>query len=48
MSYYTHQLAESLSGSDKGPSGPSFIPEQFQYMQAQVGPVGARGPSGTF
>lgn len=32
-----------MAGSDKGPS---FHPEQFQYMQASTGPVGARGPPG--
>jgi hypothetical protein len=46
MSYYTQQLAEQLGGSDKGPSGPSFLPEHFQYMQASTGPVGQRGPQG--
>jgi hypothetical protein len=40
LSFYTQQLAEQLGGSDKGPSGPSFLPENFQYMQAAVGPVG--------
>jgi hypothetical protein len=34
---YTRQLAEQIGGSDKGPS---FVPENFQYMQAAVGPVG--------
>lgn len=47
MSYYTQQLAEQLGGSDKGPSGPSFLPEHFQYMQASTGPVGQRGPQGS-
>lgn len=46
MTFYSRQLADVLSSSDKGPSGPSFIPDQFQYLQAQVGPVGARGPPG--
>ena len=40
LSFYTQQLAEQLGGSDKGPSGPSFLPENFQYMQAAVGPIG--------
>lgn len=46
MTFYSRQLADVLSSSDKGPSGPSFIPDQFQYLQAQVGPVGARGAPG--
>ncbi len=28
-----------MGGSDKGPS---FVPENFQYMQAAVGPVGEK------
>jgi hypothetical protein len=32
-----------MGGSDKGPS---FTPENFQYMQASTGPVGPRGPQG--
>lgn len=43
LSLYTRQLAEQMSGGDKGPS---FVPESFQYMQAAVGPVGQRGPQG--
>lgn len=46
LSFYSQQLAEQLGGSDKGPSGPSFLPEHFQYMQASTGPVGQRGPQG--
>lgn len=46
MTLYSRQLADVLSSSDKGPSGPSFIPDQFQYLQAQVGPAGVRGPPG--
>lgn len=48
MTYYSRQLADVLSSSDKGPSSgsSSFLPDQFQYLQAQVGPVGARGPPG--
>lgn len=45
-SYYARQLADVLSSSDKGPSAPAFLPEQFQYLQAQVGPVGPRGSTG--
>lgn len=37
MSFYARQLAEQMGGSDKGPN---FVPENFQYMQAAVGPVG--------
>lgn len=47
MTFYSRQLADVLSSSDKGPSGPSFIPDQFQYLQAQVGPVGPRGATGS-
>lgn len=43
ISYYSQQLAAQNEGSDKGPS---FVPEQFQYMQAASGPVGPRGPQG--
>lgn len=45
-SYYARQLADVLSSSDKGPSAPAFLPEQFQYLQAQIGPVGPRGSTG--
>lgn len=47
MTLYSQQLADVLSSSDKGPSGPSFLPDQFQYLQAQVGPAGARGAPGS-
>lgn len=43
LSYYAQQLADQMGGSDKGPT---FDPNQFQYMQASVGPVGQRGPQG--
>lgn len=46
MTHYSRQLADVLANTDKGPSGPSFLPDQFQYLQAQVGPVGARGATG--
>lgn len=39
LSFYTNQLQEAMSGSEKGPS---FVPENFQYMQASTGPVGPR------
>jgi hypothetical protein len=45
LSYYAQQLADQMGGSDKGPT---FDPNQFQYMQASVGPVGQRGPQGKF
>lgn len=41
LTYFTQQLQDSMAGSDKGPG-----PDNFQYMQAQVGPVGPRGPPG--
>lgn len=37
---FINQLQQA-SGGEKGPS-----PDPFSYMQAQVGPVGARGPPG--
>lgn len=43
LRYYASQLTD-VSGSDKGPSGVSYMPEQYQYLQAQTGPVGPRGP----
>lgn len=43
LSLYYQQLALSQSGADKGPSG-GDVP--FQYITAQVGPVGPRGPPG--
>lgn len=46
LRYYASQLTD-VSGSDKGPSGMSYMPEQYQYMQAaQTGPSGPRGPPG--
>lgn len=44
VSAYLQQLAHSQQTS--GDKGPSSFPEPFQYMQAQVGPIGARGPPG--
>lgn len=43
MNYYSNQFVES-GGSDKGPS---FVPEQFQYMQASTGPRGVTGQIGS-
>lgn len=41
--YYNRQMADHLASNEKGPT---FLPDQYQYLQAQVGPVGARGPVG--
>lgn len=43
--YYAGQLTD-VSGGDKGPSGVPYLPEQYQYLQAQSGPVGPRGHPG--
>jgi len=43
-------LALSQANEDKGPIGvaaPLYGPEALSYIQAQVGPVGPRGPPGT-
>lgn len=42
LSAYYQQLALTQANQDKGPA----YPEPFQYLQAQVGPIGARGPPG--
>lgn len=36
-------MNEQMAGQEKGPT---YMPEQFQYMQASVGPVGPRGSPG--
>lgn len=50
VSHYYQQLALSQAGQDKGPTGgaaPFYAgPDAFSYLQAQVGPVGPRGPPG--
>lgn len=38
----------SQAGADKGPTGSAYAPDQFQYLQAQVGPVGPRGSPGEY
>lgn len=38
---FFNQLATSQGGGDKGPA-----PDPFQYLQAEVGPVGPRGQPG--
>lgn len=50
VSAYYHQLALSQSTNDKGPTGLGYgvSPDAFQYLHAQVGPVGPRGPPGKF
>lgn len=46
LSVYYQQLALANAGNDKGPTGDSYPPEPFHYLQAQVGPVGPRGLPG--
>lgn len=36
-------MLQEFQGGQKGPS-----PDPFSYMQAQVGPVGPRGPPGLY
>lgn len=38
----------SQAGADKGPTGSAYAPDHFQYLQAQVGPVGPRGSPGMY
>lgn len=48
---YYQQLALSQASDDKGPTGAAASlyggPEAYGYIQAQIGPVGPRGPPGT-
>lgn len=48
MAYYASHLTDVASNQEKGPitAGMSYMPEQYQYMQAQSGPIGPRGPPG--
>lgn len=48
LSYYASQLTDVTLNQEKGPitAGMSYMPEQYQYLQAQVGPTGPRGPPG--
>lgn len=46
MTYYSQQMADLYGSNDKGPNAPMYGPDNFQYVQAQVGPVGQRGASG--
>lgn len=49
LAYYASQLTDVASNQEKGPitAGMSYLPEQYQYLQAQVGPAGVRGPPGS-
>lgn len=48
LSYYASHLTSVNSNSDKGPSDAiPYMPEQYQYLQAQAGAPGLRGPPGT-
>lgn len=48
LAYYASHLTDVASNQEKGPqtAGMSYMPEQYQYLQAQVGPSGPRGPPG--
>lgn len=50
LAYYASHLTDVASNQEKGPitAGMSYMPEQYQYMQAQAqaGPTGPRGPPG--
>lgn len=48
LAYYASQLTDVAANQEKGPiTAPmSYMPEQYQYMQAQSGPQGVRGPPG--
>lgn len=48
LGYYAGRLVDVAPNQEKGPitAGMSYMPEQYQYLQAQVGPAGPRGPPG--
>lgn len=48
LAYYASQLTNVNMNSEKGPNtdAMSYLPEQYQYMQAQMGTPGSRGPPG--
>lgn len=46
MGTYYQQVALANANNDKGPGAAGYPPEAFHYLQAQVGPVGPRGPPG--
>lgn len=47
LGYYASHLTSVNSNSEKGPSDAMpYMPEQYQYLQAQVGSPGLRGPPG--
>lgn len=48
LAYYASHLTDVAPNQEKGPNpaGMSYMPEQYQYLQAQVGPTGPRGPTG--
>lgn len=47
-SYFSNQLTDVNPNSEKGPNtdAMSFSPEQYSYLQAQLGAPGSRGPPG--
>lgn len=47
LGYYASHLTDVNRNRDKGPTDPMpYMQEPYQYMQAQVGPPGIRGPPG--
>lgn len=47
LGYYANRLTDVSMNSQKGPNEPmQYMPEQYQYLQAQVGSPGLRGPQG--
>lgn len=47
LGYYASHLTDVNMNSEKGPTEPmQYMPEQYQYLQAQVGSPGLRGPPG--
>lgn len=47
LGYYASHLTDVNMNSEKGPTEPmQYMPEPYQYLQAQVGTPGLRGPPG--
>lgn len=47
LGYYASHLTDVNRNRDKGPTDAvPYMPEQYQYLQAQVGSPGLRGPPG--
>lgn len=47
LGYYASHLTDVNMNRDKGPTDAMpYMPEQYQYLQSQVGVPGLRGPPG--